>query len=131
MYGVVQVPTKFHGSGDLLNILLYQNLYVIYYLAFFIGSPPNLLSKLLLFSIAIDILKETNMSKQLMAMTVRLDPKDKQVAFLRLDGIGIKQFTQLTAQYQKIKKINSASKSEVIRWIIAQYTATPCNLESL
>lgn len=71
------------------------------------------------------------MSKQLMAMTVRLDPKDKRVAFFRLDGVGIRQFTQLSAQYQRIKRVDSATKSEVIRWIIAQYTDTPCNLESL
>lgn len=71
------------------------------------------------------------MSKQLMKMTVRLDPKDKQVAFFRLDGVGIRQFTQLSVQYQRIKKVDTVAKAEVIRWIIAQYTETPCNRESL
>lgn len=71
------------------------------------------------------------MSKQLMSMTVRLDPKDKQVAFLRLDGVGVRQFTQLSVQYQRINKVSSATKSEVIRWIIEQYTDTPCDRESL
>ena len=71
------------------------------------------------------------MSKQLMKMTVRLNPKDKQVAFFRLDGVGIRQFTQLSAQYQQIKRVDVVTKAEVIRWIIAQYTDTPCNRESL
>lgn len=71
------------------------------------------------------------MSKQLMSLTVRLDPKDKQVAFFRLDGVGIRQFTQLSAQYQRIKKVDAVTNAEVIRWIIAQYTDTPCNRESL
>ena len=64
-------------------------------------------------------------------MTVRLSPQDKQAAFLRLDGVGIRQFTQLSAQYRSINKVDTATKSEVIRWIIGQYTDTPCNLESL
>lgn len=71
------------------------------------------------------------MSKQLMTLTVRLSPADKQVAFFRLDGVSIRQFEQLSAQYQRIKKIDAATKSDVIRWIIAQYTDTPCTLESL
>lgn len=71
------------------------------------------------------------MSKQLMQMTVRLDPKDTQVAFLRLDGVGIRQYEQLAAQYRRIHKVESATKSDVIRWILAQYTATPCALASL
>jgi hypothetical protein len=71
------------------------------------------------------------MSKQLMSMTVRLSPEDKRVAFLRLDGVGIRQFEQLSIQYRRIHKIDTATKSEVIRWIIAQYTSTPCDLASL
>ena len=35
------------------------------------------------------------MSKQFMAITVRLSPQDRQVAFFRLNGVGIRQFTQL------------------------------------
>lgn len=71
------------------------------------------------------------MSKQLMSMTVRLSPGDEQVAFLRLDGVGIRQFGQLSVQYRRIRKADSVTKSEVIRWIIAQYTDTPCDLASL
>lgn len=71
------------------------------------------------------------MSKQLMSLTVRLDPKDKQVAFFRLDGVGIRQFTQLLTQYQRIQKVEKVTNAEVIRWIMAQYTDTPCDRASL
>lgn len=71
------------------------------------------------------------MSKQLMKLTVRLHPKDKQVAFFRLDGVSIRQFTELTAQYRRIHRAKTPTKSEVMRWIIAQYTDTPCALENL
>lgn len=71
------------------------------------------------------------MSKQLMRMTVRLNPKDTKVAFLRLDGVGIRQFEQLAVQYRRIHKVESATKSDIIRWILAQYTVTHCDLSSL
>ena len=71
------------------------------------------------------------MSKQLAKLTVRFNPEDKAVAFLRLDGVGIRQFEQLSIQYRRINKVDTTTKSAIIRWIIAQYTNTPCDLESL
>ena len=66
-----------------------------------------------------------------MRVTVWLSPQDKHNAFFRLDSVGSRQFAQLAAQYRRIHKIDAVTNAEIIRWIITQYTDTPCELASL